>query len=63
MATQDRDEIRKIIEDELKSAQPKKGLTIRRVGSPLANSDLEHVTGGYDFKDISDGDQCCNGCD
>ncbi len=61
MASQDRDEIRKIIEDELKNAQPKKGLTIRRAGTPLANDDLKHVTGG--FKQISDGDQCCNGCD
>lgn len=57
----DRDEIRKVIEEELKSAAPKKGLVIRRVGAPLNSEELENVTGGLAI--IAPGDQCCNGCD
>lgn len=59
----DRDEIRKVIEDELKSAAPKKGLVIRRVGTPLDSEELKNVTGGLRDVIIAPGDQCCNGCD
>ena len=59
----DRDEIRKVIEEELKTAAPKKGLVIRRVGAPLNSEELESVTGGLRDAIIAPGDQCCNGCD
>jgi hypothetical protein len=60
MAAEDRDEIRKIIEEELKNAAPKKGLVIRRVGTPIDSEELKNVTGGLR---VAPGDQCCNGCD
>ncbi len=61
MAT-DRDEIRKIVEEELANAAPKKGLVIRRVGTPLGNDDLRNAGGGA-ASEPAPGDQCCNGCD
>lgn len=60
MENKNRDEIRKIIADEVKNTG-KKGLVIRRVGVPLDDEDLRDVHGGRAI--ISPGDQCCNGCD
>jgi hypothetical protein len=62
MENEDRDEVRKIIEEELRTAAPKKGLVIRRVGSPLGNDELKNVAGGL-VAPSAPGDQCCNGCD
>lgn len=57
MNSEDREEIRKIIEDELRNATGKKGLVVQRVGVPLGSEELRGLAAPVA------GDQCCNGCD
>jgi hypothetical protein len=68
MNDEDRAEIRKMIEEALKSATSKKGLVIQRVGTPLSKDELRDdelnvVAGGVPKSPPTPGDQCCNGCD
>lgn len=53
---EERDEIRKIIENELAGSK----LVVRRVGRPLSGDELKSASGGTP-KQPAPGDQCCNG--
>lgn len=67
MNDEDRVEIRKMIEEALKTATSKKGLVVQRVGVPLSKDELRddelNVVAGGSFSAPTPGDQCCNGCD
>jgi hypothetical protein len=54
---EERDEIRKIIEDELAGSK----LVVRRVGRPLSGDELKSASGGGPIEQPAPGDQCCNG--